>query len=406
MKILIYGINYAPELVGVGKYTSEMAEWLAKRGHQVHVVATPPYYPEWQVSGGYSSLLYRHEIIQGVSVWRCPLWVPKQPTGIKRILYLVSYALTSFPVMLVQAFWRPGIIINIEPPFICAPTSILVSRLCGSRSWLHIQDYEVDAAFELGILTSKLSRKIALYFERRLMSMFSGVSTITNKMMLRLSQKGVHQERQVLIPNWVDVNFIKPLDRESQYRRELQITRQEVVALYSGNMGQKQGLEILVHAAKLIEDRKYIKIVLCGEGSALKRLKILASGLQNIIWLPLQPFERLNELLNMADIHLLPQRAEAADLVMPSKLTGMLASGRPVIATANPETEMAMLLKDKGIIVKPDDAQLLAKEIIHLADNETDRTRMGMNGRLYAIENLAKEKIMRQMEKIFLGQND
>ena len=98
MRFVVYAINYRPELTGIGKFSGEMAEWLVAKGHEVRVVTAPPYYPQWRVLGHYRSWHYRRESLNGVKVWRCPLWVPSRPSGLKRILHLASFALSSFPV--------------------------------------------------------------------------------------------------------------------------------------------------------------------------------------------------------------------------------------------------------------------------------------------------------------------
>src|SRR5665811_649755 len=138
MRILIVGINYAPELTGIGKYTGEMAEWLVTQGHAVRVVTAPPYYPEWHIGNAYSAWRYHFEEMNGVNIWRCPLWVPAKPSGLKRLIHLASFALSSFPVILGQILWKPDVVIAIEPPLTCAPVSLLVSRLAGAKAWLHI----------------------------------------------------------------------------------------------------------------------------------------------------------------------------------------------------------------------------------------------------------------------------
>ncbi|MCK4703844.1 MAG: colanic acid biosynthesis glycosyltransferase WcaI, partial [Gammaproteobacteria bacterium] len=120
MKIIIYSINYYPELIGIGKYNGEMAEWLADKGHEVSVITAPPYYPAWVVKSGYSRFWFKKEKLNQVNVIRCPLWVPSKPSGLKRILHLFSFAFTSFPVI----FWyairhRPEIIFVVEPPIFC-----------------------------------------------------------------------------------------------------------------------------------------------------------------------------------------------------------------------------------------------------------------------------------------------
>lgn len=399
MRIVIYGINYRPELTGIGKYTGEMAEWLSQQGHEVCVVTAPPYYPEWKVSNEYSSLFYRHEIINGMNVWRCPLWVPSRPTGLKRILHLASFALSSFPVMLSHIFWKPNIILVVEPPLFCAPTTLLTALLCSARSWLHVQDFEVDAAFDLGILTSPWLRRFVLKFEAWLMNRFDRVSTISEQMMLQLSNKGVSSQTQVLFPNWVNIDHIYPLEIPSAYREDLEIPKSNIVCLYSGNMGEKQGLEIIIEAAQRLHEHKNISFVMCGHGAAYARLVKLAEGLNNIHWLPLQPLDKLNDLLNMADVHLLPQKADAADLVLPSKLTGMLASGKPVLATALDGTQIAKVLESTGVVVPPENVDAFVEAILDLSENTQQRMDLRSNARAYAVANLSHEAVLGQFEK-------
>lgn len=395
MRILIVGINYAPELTGIGKYSGEMAEWLAAAGHEVRVVTAPPYYPEWRVAEGYTAWCYRTETMRGVSIWRCPVWVPARPSGLKRLLHLASFALSSLPVLLRQVLWRADAVIVIEPPLFCAPAAWLCARLSGANAWLHVQDFEVDAAFELGILRSRGLRNIVSGLEGWLMCRFDRVSTISPNMVRRLTQKGVAPEKTVLFTNWVDVDSIFPLGKASLMRTELGISTEVVVALYSGNMGEKQGLETVLESAAALASDRSIQFVLCGDGAARERLQERYAGLPNVKWLPLQPLDRLNDLLNMADIHLLPQRAGAEDLVMPSKLTGMLASGRPVVATVNKGTQVADVLTDCGMVVEPDNIAAVSEAILRLAQDTAGRQALGAKAREYALAHWAREYVMR-----------
>lgn len=395
MKTLICGINYAPELTGIGKYTGEMAEWLAAQGHEVRVVTAPPYYPAWRVEEGYTAARYRREQRNGVDVWRCPLWVPRQPSGLKRILHLTSFALSSLPPIFWQGLrWRPDLVWVVEPPLLCAPAALLAARLAGARAWLHVQDFEVDAAFELGLLPDGPLRRWVEGFERWLIQRFDRVSSISDRMVERLISKGTMPGRRLLFPNWVDTDAVHPLGRESRFRQELGIKADTVVALYSGNMGEKQGLEILIESAKKLADVPEILFVMCGDGAARQRLLKMADGAANIRFLPLQPSERLNELLNLADIHLLPQRGDAADLVMPSKLTGMLASGRPVVATAHAGTQVARVVSQCGLVVAPEDANALAAAVRHLAARPDEREMLGHAARHYAVSHWGRNEVL------------
>lgn len=404
MKILIYGINFAPELTGIGKYSGEMASWLASKGHKLRVVSAPPYYPEWRVSAGYSGKRYSKQLWSfdngaRAVVWRTPVWVPNILSGVKRLLHLSSFALSSLPIMLLQIRWRPDLIIIVEPTLACAPATLLVSKVSGAKAWLHIQDYEVDAAFQMGMLKSSLVRRFALFCEKLLMRGFDRVSTISPRMLARLQTKSVPVERRVLFPNWVDIHSIFPLSQPSSFRSELAIAENTVVALYSGNLGEKQGLELLIEAARETRYNTGLIWMIAGAGSARERLETMSSDLPNVKWLPLQPLERLNDLLNLADIHLLPQRADAADLVMPSKLTGMLASGRPIVTTAAADTQVATVVKTCGIVVEPGSTLAFTDAVLKLVLDAKLRSELGCNARDYAEKCLSYDSIMNRFEQ-------
>jgi colanic acid biosynthesis glycosyl transferase WcaI len=398
MKILLYGINFAPELTGIGKYTGEMAAWLAARGHDVRVVTAPPYYPAWVVSPGYRGNRYCKEQWQGIQVYRCPLWVPHQPHGAKRLLHLASFALSSLLVLFAQLLWRPQLVWVVEPTLFCAPAALGLARLSGAKAWLHVQDFEVDAAFDLGQLRGQRIRNAVASGERWLMRRFDVVSAISQHMRQRLLTKGVDAAKAKMAVNWVDMAQFAHSSREgvAAYRCELTIPNEAVVALYSGNMGRKQGLELLAEVAKLCTG---VTFVFCGDGAGRADLLARCKGLVNVRFIDLQSAARLPDLLASADIHLLPQRADAADLVMPSKLTGMFASARPVIVTAHVGTELATIVQNCGLVVPPEDATAFAKAVLTLAANPDLREQFGAAGFAYALAKLDRNAVLEQFEK-------
>lgn len=393
-RILVTGINYAPENIGTGKYTSEMCEWLAGQGHEVRVVTAPPYYPAWKVWPEARTRWFRRERLNGVEVIRCPLWVPAKPRGITRMLHLASFAATSALAMLASMAWRPEIVINVAPTLAGAPMAWITARVTGAKCWLHVQDFEVDAALDMGIVDAGAARRIALALEAWLLRRFDTVSTISTRMVDRLAAKGVPFGRRVLFPNWADIDAVRPLDGVSPYRRELGIPDDAVVALYSGNMGLKQGLELLGHAAHRLANEQSLHFVFGGEGPGRDQLQQDCAGLPNVHFLGLQPTKRLRDWLGLADIHLLPQRADVADLVMPSKLTGMLASGRCVLATAVPGTGVANAIEGCGVATQPDDADALTEALRQLALDSALRERLGRAARAQAEATLGRDQTL------------
>lgn len=394
MRILVVGINFYPELTGTGKYTADMVEALVEAGHSVKVITAPPYYPAWKFGEGYDGRSYVTENWAGAEIHRVPVWIPKKLSGLKRLLHLASFSLATIPALFQQWNWRPQLVWMVEPPLMCAPNVLLFAWMRRTKTWLHIQDYEVDAAFELGMLKGRRLRAFVESVERFFLRRFDRVSTISTKMMDLARKKQVREGQLVYFPNWVDLSSIQPRSSLTKYRQQLGIAQDAIVALYSGNMGAKQGLEILADAARLLEGRSNVVFLFCGNGAGREDLERRSAGLQHVKFIDLQPLSDLGELLATADIHLLPQRADAADLVMPSKLTGMLASGRPVVATAREETELGKVVKTCGLIVLPENPEAFANAINELAISPSERERLGGIAREFAETNIDRDAVL------------
>jgi colanic acid biosynthesis glycosyl transferase WcaI len=395
MRILMVGINFWPEPTGIGKYSGELAEYLCKTGHQVTVITAPPYYPYWRVQVPYHQWHYQRENWKGVNVIRCPLFVPAKVTGINRIVHLLSFSLSALPVILCEKSKHPDLIFSLEPSLFTAALTPCNHKKYHILTWIHIQDFELDAALGLGLLKHvPFIEKIVRAWESHVYRRFGVISTISHAMMNRLFEKQVKIQKIHYFPNWIDTSLIHPLQGENRYRKELHFSSSDTVILYSGSIGKKQGIEILIEAMKNLTEQKTIHLVICGEGPGKTKLKEAAVRCDNIHFLPVQPVESLNELLNMANIHVLPQKAGVADLVMPSKLLGMLASGKPVIALANPGTELAEVLENIGMVFSPEDTDHLVKAIQKLSENHATRIKMGEHGLAWVKENWSKEKVL------------
>lgn len=396
-RILIVGLNYAPEPVGIGPYTQGLAEALAAQGRAVAVVCGQPYYPQWRRYPGFPAGWARSDE-GGVSLRRCPHYIPAQPGGLRRIIHLASFALASLPGALRAALGnaksRPQVVIAIAPALLGVVTAWLAARLAGARLWIHVQDFEAEAAVATGLLREGgLAARLALWLERRLLGLADRVSTISPQMAARLANKGVAPDAVRELRNWADARFVPDPTGAQRLRADWGHTG-KVVALYSGNIARKQGIETLVEAAHAMQHRPEIAVVICGEGPNRAALEAQAAGLGNVQIRDLQPAERMGAMLAMADLHLLPQIAGAADLVLPSKLTNMLASGRPVVATTEPGTGLYAEVDGCGVISPPGDAAALARAIAALADDPEQRAKMGSAAEARARERWHKDAII------------
>lgn len=401
MKVLLYGLNFSPELTGIGKYSGEMVEWLSQHGFEVRVIAAPPYYPEWKVRSGYSSWSYKRENIHGAEVFRVPIFVPKKPTTITRLLHLISYSISSIPVVIKQVFWKPDIVIFIQPTLFASLGALLVSKLSGAKSLMHIQDYEVDAMFGLGMMQQGLLLRTIKKIESWLMTHFDFISSISYSMIENAKQKGVKDARLLFFPNWADTDFVTPEVDGSAIRAEWGFSENDQIVLYSGNIGKKQGLELVLDAAEGLKSKASVQFLIVGTGAHADVLKndAMDRGLTNVHFKSLQPWELVPYILAMADIHLVVQKYGAADAVLPSKLTNILSAGGHALVTAEHNTELGVLEKNfPGIYtcVEPENSKLFTEALLALL--EKDLRLPNKVARNYAVEYLSAGKVLSRFE--------
>jgi colanic acid biosynthesis glycosyl transferase WcaI len=252
------------------------------------------------------------------------------------------------------------------------------------------------------MLKGKLIRNLAERLERRTLRAFDRVSSISDAMVKRAIAKGVAPKRAIYLANWVDTTAIQPQAQERRtknpYRKELGIDENSLILLYSGSMNKKQGLDILVDVIKKLNHIEGLAWLIAGEGPTKNQLERETDGMKNVKILPLQPLERMEDWLNLADIHLLPQKAGAADLVLPSKLMGILASGRPVVASSPKASELGKIASQAGLRAEPDDSEDFANAARELIENKPLRLSLGNTARKIAEKHYEKERILNSLE--------
>lgn len=377
LRLLIVGLNYAPEPVGIAPYTTGLAETMASQGHAVEVIAGAAYYPQWrrypdQPPAG------RRAVENGVGVRRVSHYIPANPDGPRRVIHLASFALSALiPAISAARRMRPDVVFTAAPALLGVPVAWLAAWVSGAKLWIQVQDFEVEAAFATGLMgNAGLAARLARWLEGRLLALGDMVSAISPQMVAKLADKGIPEARRHELRNWANTDFAPDAAEAARYRREWDLGDRKV-ALYSGNIANKQGIEIVIEAARLLGHREDIAFVICGQGPNRTRLEQLSADLPNVQLHDLQPAERMGGLLSMADVHLLPQIPGAADLVLPSKLTNMLVSGRPVVATAHPGTGLFEEVEGCGVLTEPGDAAAFASAVAALADDPDRRASLG-----------------------------
>jgi colanic acid biosynthesis glycosyl transferase WcaI len=403
MRVLIYSYNYYPEPIGIAPLMTELAEGLVQRGHEVRVITGMPNYPQRQVYDEYKGKWYVTEERNGVTIQRSYVWVKPKPKLIDRLLLEGSFVLSSF----LQALkgWRPDVILLTVPPLpVCVPAALL-GWFYSCPVVLNLQDILPDAAIHTGILKNKTMIRTFQALEKFAYHTAHTVSVITDGFIDNLTKKGVPAEKITCIPNWVDVNFIRPMAKQNNPFRAENALEDKFVVLYSGNIALTQGLETVVKAASELRHIPEIVFVIVGESKALKKLQAHceACGADNVKLLPFQPREKLPEMLAAADVGLIVQKRNVVSFNMPSKTQVLLASGRPIIASVPEDGTAARALQQSGggLVVDPENPVALADAVLELYTDQAKGEMLGQRGRQFALERYSFDQALNHYEALF-----
>jgi colanic acid biosynthesis glycosyl transferase WcaI len=270
---------------------------------------------------------------------------------------------------------------------------------------LNLQDILPDAAVHVGLLKNPKLIRVFEILEKFAYSHATKISVIADGFVDNLCSKGVPKNKIEQIPNWVNVDFIRPLPKEdNQFRADHQLIGKFVI-LYSGNIGLTQGLETVIKAAVRLRHIPDIAIVIVGEENALRRLQLYRDTCRatNVTLLSFEPRQKLPEMLAAADVGLVVQKHNVIDFNMPSKIPLLMASGRAIVASApaNGTAAMAIERSGGGIVIPPEEPGALAAAILELYHNPAQVKVLGEKGREYALENYAFEKALDRYEKLF-----
>ena len=408
MNILLISYNYSPELTGIGKYNAEFCEQLGSQGHSVEVITGFPNYPHWELFKGYSNSFYSIEILYGVKVIRCPLFIPSNPSGLNRMIMDFSFYLTSLFVLIKKLvlFNRYNLVFVPSPSFLMG-IHILFLRLFWRKTIFvyHIQDLQIDAALELGIIKYPWIRGTLLKIENLILEKSTFVSTISEGMRKKILSKSELLKDVLIMPNWVDDQVIYITEIKQEVISNMGIPLDKKVFFYSGAIGEKQGLDSLPIVAKKLKNQcPDLLFVISGTGPFKKKLEQIASNdrVDNIKFIDLQPNEVFNQLLNYASCHLIIQKKQGSESFLPSKLGAILAVGGLSIVTAEKETSLYDIVKNNnlGIVIEPENENALYDSIVMVynqilnSEESSQIHDLKNNAKSFAMQYLQKESII------------
>ena len=401
MRVVVWGINYAPEVAGIAPHNVALCEFLQRQGRHVEMVTTFSYYPAWRKRAEDRHRLFRTDRISGVPVHRCWHFVPPRVSTWKRILHEATFVLTS--TMRILLLRRPDIYVVVSPPLLLGAAGWLVATLKRTPFVFHVQDLQPDAAVGLGMLQTGLFTRALYWLEAFAYKHATRVSGISEEIVDAFRGKCVPDHKLILFPNAVALPGDRDIPMRGKFREKHHFAAGEFLAAYAGNLGVKQGLEILLDAADLLREEKAICIVIAGDGAAREKLeeKIRDRNLRNISMLPLQYGIDYKELLVDADVSLITQQSGSGNAFFPSKLLVTLAYSCPVVTVADEESALARAVGKAqcGKNVTPEHAEQLANCLRNLSENRQPLRHWGANGRAY-VEEFEQRRVLDK----FLGE--
>lgn len=341
MNVILSSINFYPDHAGIGIYSTDFPVYMAERGHKVTMVTGFPYYPLWLKRHTDKGRLFATDLYRGVRTLRGYLYVPRKVTTLSRLLHEISFCFSAFFNFLRAG--RPDVIVIFTPPFFLGLVAVLASKMWRRPLVINIQDLPLDAAVALRMLKVTPMTRFMLALEGWIYRQADQVTTISESMMVNVLSKGVDPSRAKHVPNWIDVKESSGFVTRGKFLSQYPYAVQKFTVAYAGNLGVKQGIDLMIRLAHLVEQDSRFHFFVIGEGADKLRLKEIAAELQlvNLTFLPFLGSDQYMEMLTDIDVIFVSQRSGAGNNFFPSKLLGLMARQKPLLVAADPDSELA-----------------------------------------------------------------
>jgi colanic acid biosynthesis glycosyl transferase WcaI len=401
VKLVYVTPHFDPDVAPTGIIATRLATELAARGHHIDVVTSLPWYRNHRIEPGYSGRLVRHEDKPWGHITRIhPFPAPDKTNILRRAAGFAGFSILA--ALQGARGEDADAVLAMSPPLTLGLTGWVVARARSAALVLNVQDVFPDIAVELGLLRRPRLIAAGRRLERWCYDHADVITVLSEDLRENVAVKT--RSPVNVVPNFVDTEWIRPLDEENSYRREFGLEGKTVV-MYAGNVGLSQSLDIVVDAAAALAYEEDLVFVINGGGAARSGLERRAAGLANLRFVDMQPEDRLPEVLAAGDIHLVPLKRGLARSSVPSKMYSILAAARPFVAGVDEGSEVARVVdrSGAGIAVPPEDAEALAKAIRMLLDSPESAARMGAAGRRFAEAWVSPQAVAETYERLFTG---
>jgi colanic acid biosynthesis glycosyl transferase WcaI len=388
VRILLLTLYFEPDVAANAVIMTKLAEELVRLGHHMTVVTAFPHYAGNVIEETYQGRLIERESRKGVEIIRTYLYAsPEKQRFLVRFLNYVSFNCLSTLAGLLCG--PQDVILAPSPPLTVGFSAYIIGLFRRIPYIYNVQDIYPDVVVKLGILSSRWVIAVSRWLERFVYKHARHITVVSEGFQANLLRKDVPQARLTIIPNFVDTDFVRPLPRDNSFRQRLGLDHRPMV-LYAGNLGHSQDIEVVLQCAALLEGQDDIAFVIVGEGSCKADLESLARdmALSNVRFVPFQPREDVPEIYAAADVSLVPLKQGIALNSVPSKAYTIMASGRPIVASVDRDSDAWQLVKraECGVCVPPEDAKALAHAVHALCLDADLRGRLGRNGRRYVVQ--------------------
>jgi colanic acid biosynthesis glycosyl transferase WcaI len=366
-------------MAATGQFLTELAQDLAAGGCDVSVVAGTPLTVEAEVAWRPVGTEHR----EGVRILRAngTRFSPRRFAGrvANYLTYFASAAVASFSI------GRHDIVVALTDPPIVGLLALWTARRTGAKFVFLCEDIFPEVAALVEGFRNPLVNGALDRINRYLVAQADAIVALGPRMQRRLvEEKGADASRITVIHNWADCEAIQPAARDNAFSRANGFAERFVV-MHSGNVGLSQNLDVVLDAADRLRARADVVFAIVGDGSRRRALETDAArrGLDNVRFLPYQPKHLLDQSFAAADVFLVSLKPGLEGYIVPSKIYGILAAGRPFVAAVDPSCEVAGIARDAqcGLVVRPGDAAALASSVLALCDDRAEAAAMGRRAR-------------------------
>lgn len=385
MKLLLICPHFEPDLhAATGEVMTKFVHAFCDRGNEVDVVTSLPWYQEHDVEKAWRGRPWRTEQAEFGKIIR--VWPFPTDKGNIPARALAFGGFTGLATAAALTLGRPDVVMGMSPPIFLGETARIVARRWNVPAVFNVQDIFPDVAVDLGALNNERVISAARRHERSLYRRVDAVSVLSEDQAanVRAKMDPAQHDKVRIIHNFADTDRVSVVDRATTYRRENGLEDKTIV-MYSGNVGLSQSFDLVEHAAKALAGRTNLHFVINGEGAARPLVDAWAAELENVTVTDFAPRDKVSDVLGSADLHLILLKTGLAKSSTPSKLYGILASGRPTLASIDVGSEVAQTLEaaGAGYSVPPDSPDAFLAELVRVLEDEQELVDAGLRGRIH-----------------------